>query len=271
MNIAAHAAPGMNTQTRVRPLPSRGKLLLGGLLLYLLFLILQMPLAWLIAQIPDDSPVQLRQASGSPWNGEVGQVTWKVDNDRLELGNLAWRWIPGELLHGRIGLNIALTHQGHKLTGTVLLANEGLQLKNLQGSLDAAILGFASRPLSLLQPQGSLSLDIPALSLKQKRIHGEARVDWQNARSGQIAAPLGDYRAALNANPDGRSARLNVHTLRGALAMNGEGEFSPAKGISGSLRLTPPQDESRNRYTPFLSLLGRPDASGTWVLSLNPR
>ena len=271
MNIATLAAPHAKTETRAKPARLRGKLILSGVLLYLLFLILQMPVAWLITWIPQDSPVQLRQASGSPWNGSIRQVTWSIDTDRLELGSLSWRWIPSELLQGRLGLNIQLVNKERKLSGIVHLADQSLQLKNIQGELDAAILGFVSRPLSLLQPQGSLLLDIPALSLKQKRIHGEARIDWQNARSSQIAAPLGNYRAALNANPDGRSARLNINTLNGALAINGEGEFSPAKGVSGSLRLTPPQTENRQLYIPFLSLLGRPDANGTWVLSLNTK
>jgi hypothetical protein len=168
-------------------------------------------------------------------------------------------------------MNFQLHNKERKLNGTINLADQSLQLKQIQGELDAVILGFVSRPLSLLQPEGSLLLDIPALSLQQKRIHGEARIDWQNARSGQIAASLGNYRVTLNANPDGRSARLNINTVNGALAINGEGEFSPAKGVSGSLRLRPPQGAERQLFLPFLSLLGRSDATGTWVLNLDAK
>ena len=255
----------------VQPPRLRGKLILAGVLFYLLFLLMQMPVSWLIAQLPSDSPAQLRQASGTPWNGSVRQVTWKVDNEQLELGQLTWRLIPSELLDGRIGLRIGLASNNHKLSGTLLIAEDGLQLKGFQGSLEATILGFVSRPLSLLQPKGSLELDIASLNLKRNRVHGAARLDWLNARSGLIGAPLGNYRAELTANPDGRRARINIHTRQGALAINGDGDFIPGKGVEGKLSLTPPQDDSRQLYTPVLNLLGRPNANGTWILALTPK
>ena len=251
------------------PVPRRQfKLILGGSLLYLLFLVVQMPAAWLIARLPADGALQLGQSSGTPWQGTVRQVAWRVDNERLELGGLAWNWIPGELLHGRLGFNFELGKVPGKLKGIFLVGRDGRHVKAVQGRLDAAVLGFAARPLSLLQPQGSLALDIPDLHWAEKRILGEARVDWQGARSGLVAAPLGDYRFELRAEPDGRSARVTLHTLQGALAMSGEGEYSPGKGFAGKLFLQPPQDERRRLYTPALDLLGRPDASGAWVLNL---
>lgn len=261
----------MITPPASRPARPPVKLLLGGLLLYLLFLCIQMPAAWLVARLPADSPLQLRQASGLIWRGEVRQVVWQVADDRLELGALAWNWLPGELLNGRLGVKFELAQAPNKLTGSVLLARDGLRLKSVQGGLDAAILGFASRPLSLLQPQGRLALDIADLHLSATRIHGEGRIDWQAARSALIAAPLGDYRAVLRAAPDGRQARVSVSTPQGALAINGEGDYFPGKGLAGRLQLHPPRDESRQHYTPILSLLGQPDATGTWLLNLDSR
>ena len=251
-----------------QPSRLRGKLILGGLFFYVLFLLVQMPAAWLLARLPADSPMQLRQASGSPWHGAVRQVTWRVGNDRLELGSLVWAWVPGELLRGRLGLAFELGQAPNKLKGVLLIGRDGQHLKTVQGRLDAAILGFAFRPLSLLQPQGRLTLAIPDLHLGKQRIHGEARVDWREARSALIAAPLGDYHAELRADPDGRRARFTVHTLQGALAINGAGDYSPGKGGDGKLFLHPPQDERGKRYTPILDLFGRPDANGTWVLNL---
>ena len=159
------------------PRRMRGKLIAAGVLFYLLFLVIQTPVSWLIAQLPANSPIQLRQASGAPWQGEVRQVTWKVDDDRLELGSLNWRWMPGELLDGRIGLNFELGKLPHKLAGNVLLSNKGLSLKNLQGQADAALLGFASRPMSLLQPRGSLAIDVPELFLSDTPQDGEIEAE----------------------------------------------------------------------------------------------
>jgi hypothetical protein len=215
--------------------------------------------------------MQLRQASGSPWRGEARQVTWLADGKRLELGALAWSWMPAEVLNGRLGFAFELGQPPDKLRGSVLLGRNGHSLKNVRGRVDAAVLGFASLPFGLLEPRGSLMLEIPDLYLGGKRIHGGARMDWQDARSGMVAAPLGSYRMQLIASPDGRRARITAHTLDGELTILGEGEYLPGKGLQGSLRLTPPQDERRNLYSPILSLLGRPDASGTWTLSLTAR
>lgn len=248
----------------------RGKLILAGALFYLVFLLIQTPVSWMISLVPESSPIQLRQASGSPWNGVARQVIWQVDSDRLELGKLSWRWIPGELLDGRIGLKFELDQAANRLTGHVMLGSNGISLKNVQGLADAVLLGFAARPMSLLQPQGSLAVNVPNLFLSDKRIHGDAQLEWLNARSGLVAAPLGNYRAALTSDPDGRRARVDILTLSGPLAMSGNGELQPGKNFQGSLRLTPPRGDDGKIYRPLLDFLGRADASGTWNLFLTP-
>lgn len=260
----------MNPAVQARTRSGRAAWILGGVLLYLLFLILQMPVAWLIARLPADVPVQLRQASGTPWQGAVRQVIWQADVDRIDVGSFAWRWRPGELLNGRVGFNFELKKSANQLSGVVLLARNSLALNNVRGQVDAALLGFASRPLGLLQPQGTLGLDVADLFLTRKRIHGAVRLDWRNARSGMVAAPLGDYRAELKSAPDGRRARVDVLTLQGPLAMTGHAEYLPGQVPQGTLRLTPPLDASGKVYRPLLDILGRPNAGGTWVLFFNP-
>jgi len=249
----------------------RGGLIFAGVLLYLIFLIAQMPAAWLIARIPEDSPVHLLQASGGPMRGEVARVVWQVDAERIDLGALAWRWLPGELLGGRIGFRFELGRESNSLGGIVLLEQNGWTLKNLQGPIDARILGFASRAFGLLQPQGSLMLDIVSLHHSARRIHGTARVDWLGARSGLVDAALGDYSAQLNSDPDGRRAHFEIRTLQAGLSMDGAGEYFPGKNPQGTLRLRPPAGEGGNVYRPLLNILGRPNAGGEWVLSMSPR
>ncbi len=249
----------------------RGKLIAAGLFFYLLFLTLQTPLAWLVARVPAESPIQLHQASGFAWNGSVRKVIWQAESDRIDLGRLDWQWRPGELLDGRIGFDFQLGRAVSTIHGSAMLGRNNLVLNNLRGSVDAALLGFVSRPLSLLQPQGNVLLDVDSLSLTRKRIHGSGRVDWQNAKSALVAAPLGDYRAKFNADPDGRRMLIDVQTLQGPLSMNGNAEYLPGKELRGTLRLTPPPAEGGQIYRPLLSLLGRPDANGTWVLVFTQR
>jgi hypothetical protein len=252
--------------------PVRRSLLLGlGLLSYLLFIVAQMPLAWLITRMPADSPIQVQKADGTFWNGTLQRVSWQKESDRIELGKLSWRWLPVEVFNGRLGFEFKLAESSRQLGGILLLGRNGHSLKNVQGQLDAALLGFASRPLSLLQPKGSLLLDIGNLYFSEKRIHGAASLDWLDARSGLVAAPLGEYRAKLDSDPDGRRARIEVITRQGPLALQGNAEYQPGKAMQGSLRLTPPVEEAGNVYRPLLDFLGRPNASGTWVLYFNSR
>lgn len=252
-------------------LRSHYQLILGGVLLYLLFLIVQMPVVWLVGRLPADSPVQLRQVEGKLWQGAAGQVVWRAGIDSLDLGRLRWTLQPAELLHGGLGAAFELGRGAEPLKGELSYSGDGIHLRAVQGAIDAPVLGFASRALSILQPQGKLVLDIAELHLSGNRIHGEARADWREARSGLVAAPLGDYRADLRSDPDGRRARITVQTQQGAVAISGNGDYHPGKGLSGRLVLLPPQDERRERYTPVLNMLGMPDASGAWVLNLDTR
>jgi hypothetical protein len=261
------AAPAPNqTQAQSR---LRLKLILAGLLLYLLFMLVQMPAAWLIARLPASSPVQMGQASGTPWRGEVEHLRWQVEGERIELGRLSWRWLPTEILNGRIGIQFQLVQAANQLNGIVLLGRKGHALKQVQGQVDAALLGYVSRPFGLLQPQGSLVLDIADLFVSAKRLHGAAQIDWNDARSSMVAAPMGNYRASLRSDPDGRRARIEVTTLQGPLALNGQAEYLPGKNAQGSLRLTPPQGEAGAVFKPLLGLLGRPNPEGSWLLNFN--
>lgn len=262
----------MNATTNpTQPARRRYKLLIGGVLLYALFLILQMPAVWLAGRLPETSVIKLNGVDGNLWQGAAGQVTWRAGTDSIELGRLRWTLQPGELLGGGIGLAFELGQTPKLLKGTLRLGGDGITLKSVQGQLDAPVLGFASRALSLLQPQGSLALDIASMRLDGNRIFGEAKADWLGARSGLIAAPLGDYRAELRADPDGRRARITVQTQQGAVGISGNGDYHPGKGLTGRLVLLPPQDERRGLYAPVLNMLGRPDASGAWVLNLDMR
>lgn len=249
----------------------RGRLILLGAFLYLLFLLVQMPLAWLLARLPDTLPVQFGRASGTLWQGAVNDLVWRVNADHIRLGNLSWQWLPAELLHGRVGLDFVLNQAPHRLGGSLSLGRNNLRLRNVQGQIDAALLGFASPPFGLLQPQGSLKLDVTDLVISLKRMHGDARVDWQAARSGMVTVTLGDYRALLRSEPDGRRALFDVQTVNGPLTITGNGEYLPGKALLGNLRLMPPPGDAGAPFRPALSLLGRPNAEGAWLLNFNLR
>lgn len=250
----------------------RYALALAGLTLYGVFLLVEMPAAMLAARLPADSPARMQQLEGSLWRGAARSLTYRVGGRELDLGRLAWQWAPAELWRGRLGLRFQLGPTERRLEGLFLWGSDGARLQGVRGQLDAALLGVFSPALSLLQPEGELEADIPELHWNDQRIHGGARLGWNHARSALTAAPLGQHRAELQAEPDGRQARLGIQSGPGPLTMNGEGRYTPGKGLEGRLALIPPQDAAaRAPYQPLLDLIGRPDAAGIWTLRLVPR
>lgn len=255
---------------KIQPVWRHIRLILAGALLYLAFLFVQMPAAWLARQLPVNSPLQLQRVVGHLWRGEAGQVVWRRAADNLVLGPLRWDLQLGASLTGGPTYSFQLGHAPQPLTGQLRYAGDGLHLRDVRGQIDAAVLGMTSRALGLLQPEGRLALDIAELQLSDKLLQGEAQVDWLSARSRLVGVPLGDYRVLLRAQPDGRAAQVSMQTLRGDLAMNGQGEWRPGKGLQGSLTLLPPSDARRGRYTTLLNMLGKPNAAGAWVLVFAP-
>lgn len=109
--------------------------------------------------MPDNSPVQLEDVSGSIWTGRAGRILYQG----ADQGALSWRVHPRALLQRQIDVTVGL--EGSQLDGVARLVRQGEQIH----VSDARF----TLPATRLEPL----LDIPALHLT-----GQVRVELDELR-----------------------------------------------------------------------------------------
>lgn len=256
----SHGAPRRHARTI--------RLVLGGLLLYAVFLLAQAPaglLAWALTHASGGALV-LERPLGTLWNGSGTRLLWVDGEQQVELGRVNWAWRPLELARARLGHYLSVDDGALRLRASVALGLGGIELERLSAGLQAQAAGQIIRPLGLVHPQGELELDARALRLGRAGQIGEATLSWRNARSGMISEPLGDYRLRLTPAPGGASA-IHLDTLQGPLRAQGEGRWQPPDRLTLRATLQPPADRLQS-YAPALNLLAKAGRDGVYTLEL---
>lgn len=128
-----------------------------ALVLLLLFIVLQLPAAWVLARFAPQNPY-ISDASGNVWSG---QADWHVENLH---GTLHWRWRPLQLLRLRVAADLEVRSGNSSLNGQVALGKTTWQIEQLQGTVSAQTLRVA---LPWQWPESPLQLDQVGLSFDQ--------------------------------------------------------------------------------------------------------
>lgn len=205
------------------------------------------PAAWVAAGVSAASGgrLLLAEARGTVWKGSAIAVLTGGPGSRDASalpGRLAWslspRWAGGPAM----ALN---AEQACCLNGlvTVLLRPGfgGLRIDLLPGAAGrvgqwpGAWLTGLGTPFNTLQLGGQLRLLSPGLSLQSVqgrwRLEGRADLDLVGMSSRLSTLPtLGDYRLSVDATPDAGAA-LRLNTQRGALQLQGDGQWTAATGL----------------------------------------
>ena len=237
--------------------------LLLGVLAYLVFLGQQMPaslvLSWLQPRLGD--AVVAYGVSGTLWQGRIQ----RLDVAGRRLRELHWRWLPGELLLGRLGVALeARVGEGYVRTELLRGLDGDLLLRNVDGRLDMPHLLRLVR-VPGLKLEGELLLHLERLLLDDGRpVAAQGRVAWLQAASlfPQRLA-LGDLQAVLSETEQGLRAQLG-DAGDGPLALNGELLLDDAGRYELELQLAARQRNSA--LARALRMLGRPDAKGRVTL-----
>ena len=134
--------------------------LLGAALL-VVFVIWQAP-AGLVSRVTEGTDVRLLQAAGTLWSGEADLLV-----QGFPVGRLSWRWRPGALLGGRVGIEWALNAPGYRLHGNAAAAPSTLALNAVRGTVEEPALRRVLAAYDIV-PSGNLTintLDVPELTL----------------------------------------------------------------------------------------------------------
>ncbi len=236
------------------------RLWLLGIGLYLLFLLVRVPAARVLAWLPADTlPTALhyRYASGSIWSGTLHDVRFR----RLALGNVHWRLTPWSLLGGRLGAVLQVDGEAGKAGGWFALGPGGaLAADEVAGTLNLHAFDHLVRPIML---DGRLHLAGLAADFEPGdhwHVNGEA--DWQSARiAGVQDVELGSVH--FTAKPRGAGSIVRIRNEAGDLALDGSLHLNKDGGWQLDTTIGN-RDAGRKDIQQLLRFLGRPDASGRY-------
>ena len=234
---------------------ARGIALLG-VIAYVVFLVATMPARWALAHLALPPEVAISDVQGTVWDGTASIASPASG----PIGDLRWRFLPARLASARVAFAVDLSGKMLQAHGELSRGVGGIEARGVTARADAALLSAFAPVAATWHPQGTVTLDAPALAWDGRKARGTARAEWREASLAvSDVRPLGSYRIDLTA--DGGPARIDVSTLEGALRIAGHGSFAPpgALAFSGEARA---QADSAAALEPLLDLLGPRRADG---------
>lgn len=199
---------------------------------YALMLLVTAPASLLDSAIhrTSDGRLSLSNSRGTIWRGSATPTLHTGRNITIPLHALSWQIRPQALLRGQLVAEINWDNPKNSAPMQLTLDRESVILKNILLPLPAGIIGELSSYLKPAQFSGNLSLESPQLAFKENQLQGNATVRWNQAGSALSSVyPLGDYQLDIVAAQG--DLRATLSTQSGALLLNGQGSWSPAKGL----------------------------------------
>jgi general secretion pathway protein N len=203
--------------------------------------------------------VRLEEAEGTVWRARGVLVAGTA---RMPV---AWRLEAWPLLRGE--LHVHLLPDATPVSGApradIAIAADRVELRNVDATFPAALLGAFGTPGNSWAAGGDLHLSATALNWAPPSSDGEADLEWRRATLGAVGGPgsldVGDVSLVLRAEGD----RLfgPISNAGGELAVRGEITYRPTEGTDVSLLLTPRRTDNSN-LVQMLSVLGTPDSDG---------
>jgi len=170
--------------------------------------------------------VSLANCQGTVWQGSAVPVLHPGKTSNYPLATLSWQVKPQAWLSGQFKLiasgdfsatPMELTLERHRLT-----------LSHVMISMPAEVIGDLSPFLKPAELGGNLRIESQQFIYASGVMQGKATAYWNQASSTMSAInPVGDYKIDITAANDEVHATLS--TQSGALRLNGQGSWSPAK------------------------------------------
>lgn len=207
-------------------------------------LLLFAPARWLADAVTSASggKLQLVNARGTVWSGRADLLFTGGEGSRGHSAlpeGLAWRLRPAWQGGPALALDLSApccTPQPVQIRLRPGLAETRLSLAAFDSRWPAGLLTGLGTPWNTLRLEGTLALRSDGLQLSlvdgRPRLQGGLDITALDLSS-RLASirPLGSYQARLRADADGATAQLDLSTLRGALLLQGQGQW-----VGGRLR-----------------------------------
>ncbi len=242
------------------------KLVLGCLSVYLLFLIVLLPANWVSQFLPEKQRLNLSAVSGTIWQGQVQQVTFRGES----IENISWKLNPLQLFTGKLVVDLDFG-KGLGISGKGELAYgiSGLSAKNFFLSIPAGTLvKYLPIPVPV-EANGMLDLTIKHATQGTPYCESlDGNLVWGNARAStpmgalvlnDVNLKLGCEKGELTGVVQQSSEQLNLSAkawLLDGFKYRLEGDITPGQGL-------PPQIEQA------LTWLGPKTDSGAILLKFS--
>jgi general secretion pathway protein N len=234
-----------------------------GIPAYVVFLLLLTPATSMVSRIAAESPPGLAHfsdARGTLWHGSL-RAQLEGTGGTFACDEVAWRFIPWDLLQGRVAFNVKAQCPDANGDMKVSRGWSGWEAKNVAASLKARALPAFFPLVAAWRPEGTITAISDGLRWNERELHGPVSLTWTNASVAlSEVKPLGSYRLA--AQGDGDTVKLVLTTLDGALRMAGQGEVKLPRTatFSGDARA---EGANAAALEPILNLIGprRPDGA----------
>ena len=225
-----------------------------GIVAYLVFLLANVPAAWLGFALERSSrgALALGDPAGTLWKGS-GLLALRSGGAFRGIADLEWRCNPLSVLTGRLSLAVSGVAPETRLRASVSLGAGSLRLQNVEASAPAAVLEPALPAAAFARPDGRVRVLADSFEVGGAGVAGAATVEWLEAGMGGLQR-LGDYRLQITGN--GERAAVKLATLRGDLRVTGEGEWRAAQPRTVQLRGTVEASAERKDLGPLLQTLG---------------
>lgn len=242
------------------------RLVLLGLIAYACALLITAPAGLLDQGLSSASNGRLRlsEAQGGLWSG-AGRLEVRSTSGRALLGEgLRWHVLPGQLLQGRLAIELQLEHSANAIM--ISLGPGRVEILAADINLPAAALSAAQTKLVPLQLTGEVLLRIKQLAIASGGWTGTVTLQWRHAGSALTKVyPLGDYELELAGQ--GAAAQIKLVTLSGPLQLDGKGSLSQGGQLAFAAiaRIDP---NFRALLEPLMRLIAVERGDGSFELQL---
>lgn len=220
------------------PRPTRRVIgwLAAGVALYLSFLVVYFPaplLTHLLAKATQNR-VAIAAATGSVWRGQGLLTMTPPGAAPISLGTIGWDLRLPYLFLARVQIDMTLSDGPISGSASVVRTIRSIQLRSLSARFPATQLAILNPLLAAANLRGDVTLTAPVIRLSRFGLHGAAMLTWTDAGSENFGLDhLGDYQ--INVSGDMKPLQIVVSTVKGDVALSGEGSWDTEK--SGRLQL----------------------------------
>lgn len=236
----------------------------AAILLYIVFLIANLPASQVVSRVSLPSSLNINGVSGTLWNGHANVISV----NGIRIFNAEWHISPLSLLWGVVTIDIDAGNQ-RQSDQVAVNGRFGLSMSSLSAEQATIFIPtdmvIANLPIPIpVNASGRFKVTLKELQYEQVCQELEATGEWLNSgvmgTKGNI--PLGNFKAALTCNNDAIAIQVapqNQLGLDATATLSGKGDIE----VLGKFRVAPELPKEVHDAARFF---GQPDADGFYQI-----